>query len=65
MTIYDTNRWYCQRAHRKVSGVCAGFASYYQQPRWLIRLLAVLLLLTFPLVALVGYLVAAMVLPNR
>lgn len=65
MTVYDTNRWFCQRAHRKIAGVCAGFASYYQQPRWLMRVLAVVLLLTFPLAALAAYWVAAIVLPSR
>ncbi len=65
MATYDTDRWYCARAYRKVAGVCAGFAGYYQQPRWLIRLLAVMLLLMFPLVTLMAYLVAAVVLPER
>ncbi|MEH8021764.1 MULTISPECIES: PspC domain-containing protein [Rheinheimera] len=65
MATYDTNRWYCARAYRKVAGVCAGFAGYYQQPRWLIRLLAIVLLLLFPTAIIVAYLVAAVVLPDR
>ncbi|MBU1310920.1 MAG: PspC domain-containing protein [Gammaproteobacteria bacterium] len=65
MASYDTDRWYCARAFRKVSGVCAGFAGYYQQPRWLIRILAVALLLMFPIATIVAYLVAAVVLPDR
>jgi phage shock protein C len=65
MATYDTDRWYCARAYRKIAGVCAGFAGYYQQPRWLIRLLAVILLVMFPVAAILAYLVAAVVLPNR
>lgn len=65
MATYDTDRWYCTRAYRKIAGVCAGFAGYYQQPRWLIRLLAVILLVMFPVAVLLAYLVAAVVLPNR
>jgi phage shock protein C len=65
MATYDTDRWYCARAYRKVAGVCAGFAGYYQQPRWLIRTLAIILLLMFPLAVIVAYLVAAAVLPDR
>ena len=65
MATYDTDRWYCARADRKIAGVCAGFAGYYQQPRWLIRLLAVILLVMFPVAAILAYLVAAVVLPNR
>ncbi|MDX3773143.1 PspC domain-containing protein [Chromatiaceae bacterium AAb-1] len=65
MAIHDTDRWYRSAAFRKVSGVCAGMAGYYQQPRWLIRLLAVILLLMFPLATIVAYFVAAVILPQR
>ena len=65
MATYDTDRWYCARAYRKIAGVSAGFAGYYQQPLWLIRLLAVILLVMFPVAAILAYLVAAVVLPNR
>lgn len=65
MATYDTDRWYCARSYRKVAGVCAGFAGYYQQHRWLIRLLAIILLVMFPVAALMAYLVAAVVLPSR
>lgn len=57
--------WYCNKAHKKISGVCAGFAAYYQQPRWMVRVLAVLLLLMFPVAAVAGYLLAACLLPDR
>lgn len=65
MATYDTDRWYCARSYRKVAGICAGMAGYYQQPRWFIRTLAVILLLLFPLATVVAYLVAAAVLPDR
>ncbi|REL30833.1 PspC domain-containing protein [Thalassotalea euphylliae] len=51
--------------HKKVSGVCAGIARYYQWPRWGIRVAAILALLTFPVATGVAYLVAAMLLPTR
>lgn len=65
MATYDTDRWYCARGYRKIAGVCAGFAGYYQQPRWLMRVLAVIVLVMFPVATIVAYLVAALVLPNR
>jgi phage shock protein C len=65
MATYDSERWYCARAYRKIAGVCAGFAGYYQQPRWLVRTLAILLMLIFPLATIIAYLVAAAILPDR
>ena len=57
--------WYCNKAHRKIYGVCAGFAAFYEQPIWLMRVLALLVLFTFPVPAVVTYLVAAFLLPDR
>ena len=65
MATYDTDRWYCACNYRKVAGVFAGLAGYYQQPRWLIRMLAIILLLLFPVATLIAYLVAAAILPDR
>ena len=65
MKAVNSTHWFCDKARRKVAGVCAGLAACYQQPRWLIRVLALLLLLVFPLATLLAYLVAALILPNR
>jgi phage shock protein C len=51
--------------NKKLSGVCAGIAKFYNWPRLLVRVLAVLALITFPVVAGVAYIVAAMLLPSR
>ncbi len=57
--------WFCNKAHRKIYGVCAGLAVCYQQPIWMMRLFAVALLFVFPMVTLVAYLIAAFLLPDR
>jgi len=51
--------------HKKVSGVCAGIAKYYQLPRLAVRIAAILALITFPVATGVAYIVAAMLLPTR
>lgn len=51
--------------HKKLSGVCAGIANYYNWPRWGVRIVAILALLTFPLATGVAYLVAATLMPNK
>lgn len=65
MNSENTNGWFCSQQHRKVSGVCAGLADYYQQPRWMIRLVAILLLITAPLITISAYFIAAVLLPQR
>jgi phage shock protein C len=63
----DTHRtsWFLDKSNRTLAGVCAGFAAYYHQPRWMIRLLAVLLLFTLPTVTLMAYVAAAVILPSK
>ncbi len=51
--------------HKKVSGVCAGIARYYQVPRLAVRIAAVVSLFMFPAVTGVAYIVAALLLPSR
>lgn len=65
MNNSSNQSWFCNKAHRKIYGVCAGFAAYYDQPIWLMRVLAVALLLMFPLAAVIGYFAAAFLLPDR
>jgi phage shock protein PspC (stress-responsive transcriptional regulator) len=51
--------------HKKLSGVCAGIAKYYDVPRIAVRIAAILALITFPVATGVAYLVATLVMPNR
>jgi phage shock protein C len=57
--------WFVDKSNRKLAGVCAGLASFYHQPRWLIRLLALLLLFTLPGITLFAYIAAAVILPTK
>ena len=51
--------------NKKLSGVCAGIAKYYELPRIVVRIAAILALITFPVAVGVAYLVAAMLLPTK
>ena len=51
--------------HKKLSGVCAGIAKFYDFPRLVVRIAAIIALLMFPVATGVAYLVAAMLLPSR
>lgn len=62
---FDVNRVYRDKYHSKISGVCAGLARHWQQPRWLVRVLALLCLFVLPMVSVVAYFVAALLLPAR
>lgn len=57
--------WFVNKAKRKISGVCAGFAAFYEQPIWLVRTAVVLLALCFPVAVVVAYIAAALILPER
>lgn len=65
MNKSSAQSWFCNKAHRKIYGVCAGLAACYEQPIWVMRLLAIALLVVFPVATIVGYLVAAFLLPDR
>lgn len=51
--------------HKKLSGVCGGIAKYYNVPRIVVRVAAVLALFTLPVITGVAYVVAALLMPNR
>jgi len=51
--------------HKKLSGVCGGIAKYYNVPRIVVRVAAVLALFTLPVVTGVAYVVAALLMPSR
>jgi len=50
--------------HKKLSGVCAGLARYYQLPRLVVRVAAIAALLTFPVATGVAYLVSALLMSD-
>lgn len=53
--VYDADRLYRDTRHRKILGVCAGLADFWNTERWIVRLgaVAALWLLTVP--ALMAY----------
>ncbi|WDD98329.1 PspC domain-containing protein [Thalassomonas actiniarum] len=51
--------------HKKLSGVCAGLAKYYQLPRLVVRMAAIVALITFPVATGVAYLVSALLMSDR
>lgn len=65
MRTHYENRWYCNKADRKIAGVCSGLARAYGHNTTLIRAIAVLAFLALPSVMFVAYIVAALLLPNR
>ena len=51
--------------NKKLAGVCAGVANYYQQPVNLVRALALVALLLFPMATGVAYGLAGLLLPEK
>jgi phage shock protein PspC (stress-responsive transcriptional regulator) len=62
---YEVNRLYKDSVHRKVSGVCAGLAKHWSVPRLLVRVVAVVCLITLPMVTAIAYVTATVLIPNR
>tara|TARA_B110000014_G_C20078624_1_gene563327 strand:- start:105 stop:344 length:240 start_codon:yes stop_codon:yes gene_type:complete len=50
--------------HKKVTGVCAGIANYYDLPRIAVRIATVVALILLPVATGVAYVVASILLPN-
>ncbi|MFB1015168.1 MAG: PspC domain-containing protein [Alteromonadaceae bacterium] len=50
--------------YKKLSGVCAGIAKYYDLPRLAIRIATIIALITFPVAVGVAYIVATLLMPN-
>ncbi|MGJ8679972.1 PspC domain-containing protein [Paraglaciecola sp.] len=63
--IYEVNRLYKDSAHRKISGVCSGLARHWNVPRSLIRVAAIVCLIALPMVTVIAYIAATVLLPNR
>lgn len=57
-----SRKLYRDRANGKVLGVCAGIAGYYGIERWVVRIAAVTAIIFLNWVALVAYLIAAVIL---
>lgn len=50
--------------HKKLSGVCAGIAKYYDLPRIVVRIAAIGALILLPVATGVAYVVASILLPE-
>ncbi len=57
--------WFCNKASRKIFGVCSGLAAYYGHSVSMVRIIAVLLLFAFPGLTFLAYVCAGLVLPSR
>lgn len=62
---FDINRLHRDTTYSKVSGVCAGLAKHWGQPRWAIRLAALVLLIALPMPTAVAYIMAVILIPSR
>jgi len=52
------------KRYKKLSGVCAGIAKYYDLPPLVIRIATILALIIFPVAVGVAYVVATLLMPN-
>jgi len=51
--------------HKKLTGVCAGVAKYYDYPRIVVRVAAIVVLIMLPVATGVAYVVASVLLPEN
>jgi len=64
-TIKSVRQTLCKDVqHKKLTGVCAGIAKYYDFPRLAVRIAVVATLIMIPVVTGVAYVVASVLLPN-
>jgi len=60
------NRRLCKDGfNKKLTGVCAGIAKYYDYPRLVIRVAAIIALIMLPVATGVAYVVASVLLPEN
>ena len=52
------------KRYKKLSGVCAGIAKYYDLPPLVIRIATIVALIIFPVAVGVAYVVATLLMPN-
>lgn len=62
---YKTNRLYKDSINKKISGVCAGLANRFAVDTWIVRLLTILAFFSIPVPVIIGYIAAAVMLPER
>ncbi|MCO7188653.1 MULTISPECIES: PspC domain-containing protein [unclassified Pseudoalteromonas] len=62
-TYYSTTR--SQQPRKKIAGVCTNLAKRLDMPTWLVRLITVLLALKAPVLVLMAYFIAWIVLSER
>ncbi|HBW98469.1 MAG TPA: hypothetical protein DEF74_09150 [Pseudoalteromonas sp.] len=66
MNNFKTQRgWYKDSLNKKISGVCSGLARRLDFPVWSIRLVTILLFISFPFAVALGYLIAHCCLEER
>jgi phage shock protein PspC (stress-responsive transcriptional regulator) len=65
MNRHSHYSWFCNKANRKIFGVCSGLAAYYGHSITVVRLIAVLALFAFPGLTFIAYVIAGLVLPAR
>jgi phage shock protein C len=62
---FEVNKLYKDSTHSKISGVCAGLARHWNVPRLLVRLVAIVCLITLPTVTAIAYITATLLIPSR
>ena len=62
---FEVNKLYKDSTHGKISGVCAGLAKHWSVPRLLVRLVAIVCLITLPTVTAIAYITATLLIPSR
>ncbi len=64
-TVLNDKRFFKDPQHAKVSGVCAGFAKYYDINVWLLRAVAIAGLVMIPMVTGIAYVLAVILLNDQ
>ena len=64
-TVINEKRFYRDAAKAKISGVCAGVANYFDINEWIVRGVAIVTFLFFPLAIGLAYVLAILLLSSR
>ncbi len=62
---YHPRQLYRDTENRMIFGVCSGIADGFRWPVWLTRVAVLALVWLFPMTAVVAYVIAALILPQR
>lgn len=63
--VFMSKRLYRSKSEKKIAGVGAGIADYFKIDPTIVRVLLVLVALSMPEIFLIGYIVAAIVIPEK